>query len=144
MHVPTTVFTAANRASPAARALLDAQPNVVVCANPDTDLRGSREHGYYLDALAQRALDAGVSHLCTMDVDAFPVRDDWVSIAASRMPESTGLSAISRIENGDSALPHPSCTFARRDFFERFSPSFSRGHAARSHSSPAPPPATNA
>lgn len=123
-QVPTTVFTAANRASGAARALLDSYPNIAVCDNPDTDLRGSREHGYHLDALARYALDAGVSHLCTLDVDAFPIRDDWVSVVAARMPEQSGLAAISRLENGDSALPHPSCTFARRDFFERYSPSF--------------------
>jgi hypothetical protein len=120
-----TVFAAANRATPAARALLDAQPNVVVCDLPVTDLRGSKEHGWYLDRLVPIALDAGVSHICTLDVDAFPVRDDWVQVVAAAMPEQSGLAAVSRIENGDSALPHPSCAFARRDFYERFTPSFS-------------------
>ncbi|MGZ4678243.1 MAG: hypothetical protein ACXVKA_04040 [Acidimicrobiia bacterium] len=122
---PTTVFAAANRASPAARALLDAHPNVVVCHNPDTDVRGSREHGYHLDLLVHRALAAGVSHVCTLDVDSFPIRDDWVEIVAAQMPAASGLAAILRVENGDSELPHPSCTFATREFFERFSPSFS-------------------
>jgi hypothetical protein len=124
-QVPTTVFTAANRASEAARALLDSYPNVVVCDTPDTDLRGSREHAYHLDRLVQRGLDAGVSHLCALDVDAFPIRDDWVDVVAAAMPAASGLAAVSRIENGDSALPHPSCLFARRDFFERYAPSFS-------------------
>ncbi len=32
---------------------------------------------------------------------------------------------MSRLENGDTALPHPSCSLARRDFYERFDPSFS-------------------
>jgi hypothetical protein len=123
-HVPTTVFTAANRASDAARARLEAQPNVVVCDHPDTDRRGSREHAYHLDLLAQQALDAGVSHLCTLDVDSFPIRDDWVDVVAAQIPEASGLAAILRVENGDTALPHPSCTFGRRDFFERFTPSF--------------------
>jgi hypothetical protein len=125
MHVPTTIFTAANRATNAARALLDAQPNVVVCDDPGTQLRGSREHAYHLDLLAQRALDAGVSHLCTLDVDSFPIRDDWVDIVAAPVPDASGLAAVLRVENGDTALPHPSCTFARRDFYERLSPSFS-------------------
>ncbi len=124
-QVPVTVFAAANRATPAARALLEAQPNVVVCDLPDTELRGSKEHGYYLDRLVPIALDAGVSHLCTLDVDAFPIRDDWVEIVSAAMPEQSGLAAVSRIENGDTALPHPSCAFARRGFFERFSPTFS-------------------
>jgi len=124
-HVPFTVFAAATRASDAARARLDAQPNVVVCDNPDTEQRGSREHAFQLDRLVQHALATGVTHLCTLDVDSFPIRDDWVDVVAAQAPEESGLAAILRAENGDTALPHPSCTFARRDFFERFSPSFS-------------------
>jgi hypothetical protein len=124
-QVAATTFAAANRASDAARALLDATPNVVVCDLVDTALRGSREHAFYLDRLTQRALDSGVSHLCTLDVDAFPVRDDWVDVVAAAMPAASGLAAVSRVENGDSALPHPSGLMVRRDFFERFSPSFS-------------------
>jgi hypothetical protein len=122
---PTTVFAAANRASDAARAVLGSYPDVVICDNPDTELRGSREHGYHLDLLATRALDAGVSHLCTLDVDSFPIRDDWVDVVAAQAPEASGLAAVLRVENGDVALPHPSCTFAGRDFFERYAPSFS-------------------
>lgn len=124
-QLPTTVFVAANRASDAARALLGSYPDVVVCDNPDTELRGSREHGYHLDLLARQALAAGVSHLCTLDVDSFPIRDDWVDVIAAQAPTESGLAAILRVENGDVALPHPSCTFARRELFERYSPSFS-------------------
>jgi hypothetical protein len=105
--------------------MLDAQPNVVVCDTPDTDLRGSREHAFHLDGLAQQALAAGVTHVCTLDVDSFPIRDDWVDVVAAQMPDASGLAAVLRVENGDTALPHPSCTFARRELFERFSPSFS-------------------
>jgi hypothetical protein len=123
--VPATVYASANRATPAARALLDAQPGVVVVNVPGTDLRGSREHGYYLDQLAAHALATDATHLCTLDVDAFPIRDDWVSVVAAQIEPESGLAAVSRLENGDSALPHPSCTFARREFFERYTPSFS-------------------
>jgi hypothetical protein len=119
-----TSFVAANRASPAARALLAAASGVVVCDDPGTELRGSREHAYHLDLLARHALDAGASHLCTFDVDSFPVRDDWVEVVARRAPAESGVAAVLRRENGDTALPHPSCTFARRDFFERYAPSF--------------------
>ena len=80
----------------------------------DTDLRGSREHGYYLDLLARRALDAGVSHICTLDVDSFPVRDDWVRVTVDALPEASALAGSCGSENGDSALPHPSCTMAHR------------------------------
>ena len=92
---------------------------------PDTALRGSREHGYYLDQLWRHALATDATHLCTLDVDAFPIRDDWVDAVAARITPESGLAAVSRLENGDTELPHPSCTLARRDFFERFKPSFS-------------------
>jgi hypothetical protein len=90
-----------------------------------TELRGSREHAWYLDQLVAHALTTGATHLCTLDVDSFPVRDGWVGAVAARMPDDSGLAAVCRLENGDSALPHPSCTFARRDFYEQFHPSFS-------------------
>lgn len=124
-RVPTTTFVAANRASDAARERLTARPDTVVCDLAPTDLRGSREHAAYLDALVPIALDAGVSHVCTLDVDSFPIRDDWVEVVAGAAPAESGLAAVCRLENGDTLLPHPSCTFARRDFFAVDPPSFS-------------------
>lgn len=124
-QVPTTTFVAARRATEAARALLDAQPDTVRCDLEPTDLRGSREHAAYLDQLVPIALDAGVSHLCTLDVDSFPIRDDWVTVLTAAAPSASGLAAVARLENGDTMLPHPSCTFAARSFFEPDPPSFS-------------------
>jgi hypothetical protein len=123
--VPYTIYAAINRATPAARALIDGQPNLVVCEVSECDLRGSREHAWYLDALVRRALDDDGSHLCTLDVDSFPVRDDWVARVSGAAPAESGLAGVLRIENGDVALPHPSCVFATRAFYERFTPSFS-------------------
>ncbi len=122
---PATIYATANRASPGARALLHAAPGLTLVDVPDTELRGSREHGYYLDRLWRHALETDATHISTLDVDAFPVRDDWVQSVAAQMPSESGFAAVSRLENGDSELPHPSCTFARREFYERFEPSFS-------------------
>jgi hypothetical protein len=124
-QVPTTSFVAAPRVSPAARALLDAQPDTVVCDPPPTDLVGSREHAHFLDALVPTALAAGVSHLCTLDVDSFPVRDDWLDVVAGSIPAGGRLAGVCRLENGDTALPHPSCIVADRSVFEPDPPSFS-------------------
>jgi len=123
--VPATVYATANRATPAARALLDAEPNIVLVDVPGTDQRGSREHGYYLDHLWRYALETDATHICTLDVDAFPVCDEWVDTVATHLAPESGFAAVSRLENGDTDLPHPSCTLARRDFYERFTPSFS-------------------
>ncbi len=124
-RVPYTIYAAANRVTPAARAIIDAQPNLVVCDVPAADLRGSRDHAHHLDALVRAALADPVSHLCTLDVDSFPVRDDWVERIAAAAPAESGLAGILRVENGDVALPHPSCILATRAFFERYHPSFS-------------------
>ncbi len=123
-HVPYTLFAVANRVSPEAREIIRAQPHVVECDITPTDARGSREHGYYLDAMLRIALTAGVTHVCTLDVDSFPIDDRWLDVLVAKMPPS-GVVGILRRENGDVALAHPSCILATREFFGRFSPSFS-------------------
>ena len=127
MHtkVPYTIYAVANRVSKRARAMISDRPNVKILEPTTTPLRASREHGYYLDAMLPVALADGVSHICTLDVDSFPIRDSWVDVLLNAAPAESGLSGVLRSENGDVALPHPSCILARRDFFERFMPSFS-------------------
>ncbi len=119
------VFAATNRASIDAREVLDARSDVIICDIPSTELRGSREHAYYLDALVQFALADGASHFITLDVDSFPIDDRWIGVLEATADPGSGLAAILRSENGDVDLPHPSCTFATRGFFERFNVSFS-------------------
>jgi hypothetical protein len=123
--VPYTLYAVANRVSPRARAMIASSPNVRMCDVPTTALRASREHGYYLDALVSIALADDVSHICTLDVDSFPIDDAWVDVLLRTAPSDSGLTGILRVENGDTALPHPSCIFARREFFDEYQPSFS-------------------
>jgi hypothetical protein len=123
--VPYTIHAATNRASDAAREMLRSHREVRCVDIPTTHMRGSREHGYYLDALVASALDHDASHVCTLDVDSFPIRGDWVERIVELAPPTSGVAGVLRRENGDIALPHPSCTFLRRDFVERFAPSFS-------------------
>ncbi|HZJ26330.1 MAG TPA: hypothetical protein VFF40_04840 [Acidimicrobiia bacterium] len=129
--VAYTHYVTTARASAAAQELIRARPDVQHCDVEPTELRGSREHAYYLDELARRALADGVSHVCTLDVDSFPIRDGWVeAIAEARPPAAdpqtdSGVAGILRVENGDTCLPHPSCVFAPRAFFDDHHPSFS-------------------
>ena len=123
--VPYTIYAAAHRATPAGAAILEAEPNVVLCDLTPTELRGSREHGYYLDALAPRAIAAGATHLVTLDIDSFPIDDRWIDVLEQSASTDSGVAAILRVENGDVALPHPSCMLLSREFFERYAPSFS-------------------
>ena len=120
-----TVYAAANRVSAAAIELLDARPWVQRCQIPESDQRGSREHGYYLDALADRAWADGMDRIVTLDVDSFPIADDWMRRLDDSVARGSGVAGILRTENGDSALPHPSCTAIDAAFFARYRPSFS-------------------
>jgi hypothetical protein len=123
--VPYTLYAVTNRLPEGAAALVGAAPNVVVCEVPATSLRGSREHGYYLDALLPVALRGPATHVCTLDVDSFPIDDGWLDSLVALMPADSGLVGVLRAENGDVTLPHPSCILARRDFFDRFPVTFS-------------------
>ena len=123
--IPYTLYAVAHRANPEAQSILAATPNVVVCDIAPTDLRLSREHAYYLDALASIAIADGATHLVTLDVDAFPIDDRWLEVLNSAAPVESGIAAVLRAENGDSALPHPSCSMMRRAYYEQYRPTFS-------------------
>jgi hypothetical protein len=122
---PYAHYAVTARATPAARALVAAAPNVQVCEVEPTAWRGSREHAYYLDAMRERALADGATHVVTLDLDSFPIEDRWLDTLTAAAPAESGLAAILRTENGDVALPHPSCCLVGRDFLERYDPSFS-------------------
>ena len=123
-HVPYTIYATASRCSAEARAYISAQPNLELIDIPVTDFRSSAEHGYYLDALLTVALAGDASHVCTLDVDSFPLSDDWIDIVHASIDPVSGLTGVLRSENGDTDLAHPSCIMATRTFFERFQPTF--------------------
>ncbi len=124
-RAPFTVFGTANRVTPAARDLLEQRDWLRLCEVEPTEWRGSREHGYYLDALAAIAVADGVETIVTLDVDSFPIADGWIETVERAADANGGVAGVLRAENGDTALPHPSCVTMRAEFFSRYRPSFS-------------------
>ncbi len=122
---PFTVYGTANRVTPAARELLGQHDWLRLCEVEPTELRGSREHGYYLDALAAIAVADGVETIVTLDVDSFPIADGWIETVEQAADAHGGVAGVLRVENGDTVLPHPSCVTMRAEFFSRYRPSFS-------------------
>lgn len=122
--VPYTIYAAANRLQPHFRERIASEPNLKICTLPDTELRSSWEHSFYLDALAREAISDGATHLCTLDVDSFPIRDGWIETLLERIAEGNVLAAASRREDGETMLPHPSCLFMPAEFVTRYSPTF--------------------
>ena len=129
-QVPYTLYAATQRCSESTQAYISAQPNVVIVDLEPTTQRGSREHGHYLDGLLEAAMHGPASHICTLDVDSFPITDVWVATLANALDAASGLCGIFRAENGDTALAHPSCIFGTRAFFEQFKPTFAPMHAS--------------
>ena len=118
------IFAVAPRVSDAAKAILERDQSVTLIAAPSTDHRMSREHGFYLDHLVGAALSAGVDHIATFDMDAFPVRPGWADDLGKQLSDERPLASVFREENGDTCLPHPSGMLARAGFFKDAQPSF--------------------
>jgi hypothetical protein len=123
-HVPYTIFAVTTRLNDEARRHVVESPHTRICDIAPTPRRASREHGYYLDEMVPLALEHDVSHVCTLDVDSFPIDDAWLDTLLAAAPPDTGLVGVLREENGDVALPHPSCFLAPRGFYEQWHPSF--------------------
>ncbi len=123
-HVPFRVYGAANRVTPAVRERLADRSWLQICEIEPTELRGSREHAFYLDALMACARADGAGRIATFDVDSFPIDDAWLEVMGAAAGPA-GVAGILRLENGDTVLPHPSGLLVHADFLDRYEPSFS-------------------
>ena len=124
-RVPYTIYGAPLRLKPSFRDQLLQHPRVkLVEVPPVAEPNISREHAYYLDRLVEAAMHDGVTHLCALHVDSFPVRDGWAEELAAQIQGDCIGAAILRAENGDRILPHPSGFLFSRAFQERFQPRF--------------------
>jgi hypothetical protein len=123
--VPYTIYGAPLRLKPRFRQVLEEDPHVRLVDVPVIDEpRVSREHAYYLDALVRAAMDDGVTHVCVLHVDSFPVRDGWAEDLASHVSDSCIGAAVFRAENGDRVLPMPAGFLFSRQFQEQVQPRF--------------------
>lgn len=120
-RVPFTIYAAANRLSTRARNRLTAKAYVRVCSIPETDLRSSGENAYYLERLIAAAIEDGATHVATLHVDSFPVRDGWASDLAAALSDSYAFAAIVRNESCD-PKPMTAGLFFPRDFYLRYRP----------------------
>jgi hypothetical protein len=88
-EVPYRIYAAANRLAARFRNKLESQPKVKICELPETELRGSLEHAFYLDRL-------GATHVCTLHLDSFPVRPAWAMELAARLTGDCVLAGLLR------------------------------------------------
>lgn len=135
--VPYAIYGSVNRLQSEYRRLLERRPNVqtfeISPAYEEAEesrsyVKGlpgravATENGYYFDRLVDRAMADGVTHLCMLHVDSFPVRPGWVEHLLQRTDDSAPVAAMLRAENGDTMLPMPACLFCTREFVEATDP----------------------
>jgi hypothetical protein len=115
-RVPYRIYGTVNRLLPTFRHQLAQHTQVKICECPTTDLRGSAEHGYYLEHLTRRAVEDGASHIVTLHVDSFPIRTGWAEELAAKLTETCVLATCERINTA--------CLFFHRDFYLQYHPTF--------------------
>jgi len=92
--VPYTIYGSVNRLDPDLVQRLERDPNVRIWQVPTTDLRRKYEHSYYLKHLIGAAIDDGTTHIVTLHVDSFPVRDGWARKLAGYLEGECVLTSV--------------------------------------------------
>jgi len=121
--MPFTIYAATNRLLPQFLPKLKKNKNVKICDIKTTGLRGSYEHSYYLENLADYAIKDGADYIVTLHLDAFPVEYDWDLKLAQKLTGNTVLAAVIRDERIDQK-PMTACMFFRSDFYLKYQPRF--------------------
>ena len=118
--VPYMIYGCAPRLAPRDRALLASRPEVRLTELPSTSLRGSDEHSYYLERLIEIAIGDGATHVVTLHVDSFPVRDGWDAELISRLSDSCVFASLEGINTA--------CLLFSRAFHDQHRPSLLVSH----------------
>ncbi len=92
-----TIYASVNRLLPQFRRVLEGRPEVQIVDIPTTDLRGAKEHAYYLEHLISAAVEEDCSHIAILHVDSFPIVQGWERKLAARLTAASPLAAI--VEN---------------------------------------------
>jgi hypothetical protein len=113
---PYTIYAAAVRLSPESRQKLSHFPEIQPCEIPPTDLREGAEHAYYLDHLAEIAIQDGSTHVVALHLDSFPVVAGWEKKLAAMTDRTGGCVIADRY--------YTACLFFPREFYLRYRPTF--------------------
>jgi hypothetical protein len=113
---PYTIHGVTVRTGASCRRRLERDPQAVLHDLPPTALRGAAEHSYYLEPLVHAALDGGATHVVTLHLDSFPVRDGWVEHLIERIQPPHAFATVPGISTA--------CLLFPRSFHVAPAPSF--------------------
>jgi hypothetical protein len=122
-QVPYNIYGSANRLRPQYRPILDANPRIRICECPTADARESEEHAYYLQRLIRAAIDDGCTHVATLHVDSFPIREGWAETLTDALSDVCPLAAVMTDARFD-RKPNTAGLFFSSGFYERYKPPF--------------------
>lgn len=120
-----------NRILPRVLKKLERTPNLEIIkrTRPDLSTIGGVteypviEHAYYLDQLVRVAVKDGCTHVATLHMDSFPVKNGWVELLTKPLSKTCVLTAIQRPEDND-RKPHPSGMIFTAKFYKQYRPTF--------------------
>lgn len=113
---PFTIYAGANRLLPKFQQRLKQHTEIKLCPLVSTDERDAAENSFYLEQLVKLAIDDGATHIVTLHVDSFPIRDGWVEELSSQVAGK----AFATVDRG----PYTACLFFTRDFYLNHHPHF--------------------
>jgi hypothetical protein len=122
-EVPYLIYAAANRLAAPLRDKLQRRPTVRICELPDTESRGTPEHAFYLDRLVVEAIQDGVTHVCTLHLDSFPIRTGWAMDLTASLTGNCVLAGLVSDELYD-RKPNTAFMLFTREFYLLHRPTF--------------------
>jgi len=118
---PYKIYACANRLLPRLRSKLELNSRIAICDCPKTDLRVTEEHAFYQEHLIKKAIGDGCTHVSTLHVDSFPIKNDWETQLAAKLSREVPFAAVMLKENFDEK-PCSICLFFTREFYLEYSP----------------------
>jgi hypothetical protein len=128
-HVPYTIYAGVSHLPYRLRKRLENEPHLKILPLPETDLRMSAQHSFYLEQMLQTAICDEITHVAILHADSFPVRPDWAETIAGNLTENRVLATISR---NRSLIQYTACLFFQKSFYMKYHPGFLLTEAKRS------------
>lgn len=97
---------------------------VLTLPSPPRDKDISQEHARALDALVDRAIADGCTHVATFDMDSWPTLEAWDRLYSNAISDHAPVATIVRTEMGDN-FPFAAFTMFGREFWRNSASSFS-------------------
>lgn len=113
---PFIIYAGGNRLPEKFRQKLQHHPEIKLCSLVSTDQRDAAENSFYLEQLVKIAIDDGATHVVSLHVDSFPIRDGWLEELSSQVAGN----AFATVDRG----PYTACLFFERDFYLNHHPHF--------------------